>query len=388
MSVNGTLERLVGALTESVPLENLILVPASRPARTIWSRHETPDRAPDDDLTLAGRELLRADNPAPTVEFGHTFGSAVQDSQGRRCAVLFAERSDGRDWDDAERGAVGLVVAALADELHELAQRPQPSRAARPDTALEARMRRAVADHEFALEYQPEVDMRTGEILAVEALVRWNHPERGLLAPDVFIELAERSDLIKLLGSWIITAAIEEFAAWRTEDVVLRINVSPAQLTGDGVIDVFATALRENGLDGSRVCVEFTETAGGRGTAELARTLSALQALGITSSIDDLATGYSTLSRLRTLPVDSIKIDRSLVRGVAADARARAIVRALVTMGYELGLQVIAEGIENDDDAAALIELGCFRGQGHHFYRAMDAAATAELLETNRNGAQ
>lgn len=245
-------------------------------------------------------------------------------------------------------------------------------------------MRMAPARGELFLVYQPEVELATGEVVAVEALVRWRHPQRGELGPEAFIALAEQSDVIMVLGEWVISESLREFACWNAAlaglDVSLRVNVSPVQVTGGDMVTLFAAALAEHGLRGEQVCVEITENTQPGEVGELAAALRALKALGITSAIDDLATGYSTLSRLRFLPVDIVKIDRSLVSGIDGDARAQAIVRALIQLAGDLGVGVVAEGVENVAEEAALVRLGCTRAQGHHLARPMSAPEVLTLL--------
>jgi EAL domain-containing protein (putative c-di-GMP-specific phosphodiesterase class I) len=237
----------------------------------------------------------------------------------------------------------------------------------------------------LSLAFQPEVDLQTREVLAVEALLRWHHPEHGQVAPDEFIALAERSDLISTLGAWVVDDSIRALARWRRAvpdlDVVLRVNVSPLQLKSSGLVELFDETLRANSVPGRLVCVELTENAPLTDPEQVASTLRRLKDLGITSAIDDLATGYSTLSQLRWLPVDAIKLDRSLVTGIDTDARAEAIVTALIGLAISFGLDVVAEGVETEAEAQTLLRLGCFRAQGHHLGRPAPEPEVLALLK-------
>jgi EAL domain-containing protein (putative c-di-GMP-specific phosphodiesterase class I) len=242
---------------------------------------------------------------------------------------------------------------------------------------------RAVRGGELRLVYQPEVHLRTGTVVAVEALLRWQHPLRGLLEPSGFIALAEQSSAINDVGAWVIDEAMRELAAWLSAlpnlAVTLRVNVSPLQLAQDGIASVFAAALERHGVPGERVCAEITERVP-RDLARLAAALPRLRALGIRSAIDDFGIGFSGLSQLRALAVDVIKIDRSLVAGIAADERGQTILRAVVDLAGELGIVVTAEGVESDEDARALDELGCEYAQGNLLSAPVPSAEILSLL--------
>ncbi|MBE7188417.1 EAL domain-containing protein [Jatrophihabitans endophyticus] len=369
---------LADVLAARLPLLGLILVPRTRRARVLW--HDGPPVETElEALAALGRDHLAADIPASPYLDGAAWAFTVREHSGTPTAVVFAVRHGGA-WTPEERSILNHSFLLVQNDLLALAGRPRPERGDDLGPDLETRMRAAVDRDELVLLYQPEVDLRTGRILAVEALLRWDHPELGRLEPQSFIPLAERSDLIKLLGTWVIDRALADFARWGDPSLVLRINVSPAQLTGDGVVDRLAGALAEHGVPGSQVCVEFTETVSDTDVLMLSATVPALRALGVSSALDDLASGYSTLSRLRSLEVDVVKIDRSLVVGIDVDQRAATIVRFVFALAAELGIEVVAEGIETPAEADALIGLGCVRGQGHHFGRPQHAAAIAQLL--------
>lgn len=314
--------------------------------------------------------------------------------------VVVAVKHAGSAWSEQERELFQFCVQAHSGDLDKQAiSRPIPTPASKrgPTSSqpnddgqpeLAPQLRAAVRNEELNLVFQPEVDLVTRRVIATEALVRWQHPLLGELGPESFISIAERSDLIRLVGDWVIDTAIGTLAAWRAAlpglELTMRVNVSPAQLAGDGVVAPISEALKRHGVPGSQVCIELTEHEPPRDLGEVADALRRLTALGVTSAIDDLATGYSTLSQLRFLSVDMIKIDRSLVAGIDTDARARAIVTAMMGLALNFGLDVIAEGVQSEEEVATLLALGCTRGQGHFLGRPRSAAAIVTLLEDDR----
>jgi EAL domain-containing protein (putative c-di-GMP-specific phosphodiesterase class I) len=256
--------------------------------------------------------------------------------------------------------------------------------ATEPGPDLAADLRRALDGDQLRLAFQPEVDLWSRRVIAAEALVRWDHPTLGLLDPSAFIPVAEQSDLIEQLGTWVLRAGLDELARWTTlpngQDVALRVNVSPAQISRGGVVDLIADELRQRRLDGERLCIEITESVLPPDFDHLAATIDQLRGLGVSSAIDDWGTGFSRLDQLRLLPVDTVKLDRSYVSHVDADPRAAAIVRALVGLARSLDLVVIAEGVEDEGEASALLTLGCTRAQGHLFGPAVTADEFEALL--------
>ena len=249
---------------------------------------------------------------------------------------------------------------------------------------LEASLQSAAGDGQLRLVYQPEFDLLSGAVTAIEALVRWQHPRLGELGPETFIALAERSGYIKEVGAWVIDNALRAFASWRgrrlTDGIVLRINVSPLQLADSDITAQIGAALSAHGLPGESVCVELTENEPVRDPQAVAESLRQLKRIGVISAIDDLATGYSTLSNLRLLPFDVIKIDRTLVSGIDHDVRAQLIVTAIIGLARSFDVGVVAEGVENEAELAMVLRLGCTRAQGHHLARPMDADAIRDLL--------
>jgi diguanylate cyclase (GGDEF)-like protein len=252
----------------------------------------------------------------------------------------------------------------------------------RERTNMELELRDALVNGELRLHYQPEIDLRTGELLAVEALVRWEHPEKGLLNAGTFITVAEESGLIVDLGRWVLAEACRQRAEWRQAhpwlDFTVRINLSPAQLTTRNIVRIVEENLRANELPGRFVCFEITEHAVMADVEHSVARLHELKALGVTLAIDDFGTGFSSMAQLKRLPVDILKIDQTFVAGLGVDGGDHAIVDATLRLARSFGLDVVAEGIEVQEQADILSGLGCVRGQGFLLAR----PASAEALET------
>ncbi|WP_068177546.1 bifunctional diguanylate cyclase/phosphodiesterase [Mycobacterium sp. UM_CSW] len=236
----------------------------------------------------------------------------------------------------------------------------------------------------MVLHYLPEFDMRTGEILGTEALIRWQHPTLGLLMPDSFIQVVESINLGAKLGRLVMRAACAQFGLWQSRDVgrgaVLRINVSPVQLVTDGIVDTVATTLNEFGLDPQTVCLEITESVVVQDIDATRKTLFRLKEIGVQIAIDDFGTGYSVLTYLKSLPVDTLKIDKGFVRNLDTNAGDLAIVRSTMALADAFGLNAVAEGVETVAAAKTLLGLGCYRAQGFLLSRPLDSAAMEALL--------
>jgi diguanylate cyclase len=234
------------------------------------------------------------------------------------------------------------------------------------------------------LDYLPEVDLWTGAIVAAEALVRWRHPERGVLLPDSFIGVAESMNLAGDLDRWVLRNACAEFSGWRARGVghnaVLRVNMSPLQLTMPGFVRMVADTIDEFGMAESSLCLEITERAVVHDIDSTARTLMALRDIGVQTSIDDFGTGYAVLSHLKTLPIDTLKIDPRFVRELGTNANDLAIVRAIIGLAEAFNLQLVAEGVETPAAALALMQHGCRRAQGYLFSRPITGGAMEALL--------
>jgi diguanylate cyclase (GGDEF)-like protein len=253
---------------------------------------------------------------------------------------------------------------------------------------IELHLQSVIENGALLLHYLPEVDMRTGDILATEALVRWQHPTRGLLSPESFIGVAESINLAGELGRWVLRRACADFAAWRSRgvgrDAVMRINVSPVQLVTDGFVETVAGIIDEFELDHGSVCLEITESVVVQDIETTRVTLNGLKGAGVLIAIDDFGTGYSALSHLKSLPVDTLKIDKSFVRELGSDPGDLAIVRAIIALAEAFGLELVAEGVETDAAALTLLRHGCHRAQGFLLSRPIPGAAMESLLAQGR----
>ena len=248
---------------------------------------------------------------------------------------------------------------------------------------LESHLRKALEAGQFVMNYQPIAELATGRINSAEALIRWHHPEWGLVPPAEFIPVCEESGLISAVGDWTLRTVCEQQKTWEREGlkvVPVAINLSGQQLRGDAIVGSVRQVLSETGLDSRLLIVELTETILMQSEGEAASVLQALAALGIGLAIDDFGTGYSSLSYLKHFPVNTLKIDRSFIRDVTTDADNAAITSAIIAMGGALNLRVVAEGVEAEDQVEFLRRAGCDRVQGYLLGRPVDAGAFAEWL--------
>ena len=280
------------------------------------------------------------------------------------------KRGGGRRWEPAD---VGLHTAALRV------------------LTVEGDLRRAIQRDELVLHYQPIIDLRTGSVAAVEALLRWQHPEHGLLLPGEFLDVAEQRGLITDIGSWVLKAACTQAAGWTdrygTAAPVVAVNVSSRQLGNYGLTTLVTNTLTDTGLAPDRLLVEITETqlvaVGTSAMTDLCR----LSAAGVQIAVDDFGTGYAGFNYLRRLPLDELKIDKSFIDGLGTDPTDTAITSSIITLGRSLGLTVIAEGIETTQQRDTVTDLGCTGGQGWLWYPAIPAAEIDPLLVRSRSQA-
>jgi EAL domain-containing protein (putative c-di-GMP-specific phosphodiesterase class I) len=274
----------------------------------------------------------------------------------------------------AGRGRYELFCQDMAREFGEL-------------LGLEHELRLGLQRGEFTVHYQPEIDLASGTIVGVEALVRWNSPRRGLVSPGRFIPVAEATGLIGPLGEFVLREACRQTAEWGRagrlpESFVTWVNLSAKQLAS-GLCTLVRETLESHQLAPSQLGLEVTESAvieEGPTSARARSELEDLHALGVRIAIDDFGTGFSSLGQLRNFPVDTIKVDLSFVQGVETDAKDAAITANIVNLAHALGLSAVAEGIETDGQLSSLRDLGCDLGQGYHFARPMPPDQLGELL--------
>ena len=320
----------------------------------------------EDPIWIAGRELVIGASIGIAL---HAGGVGEGEELVRHADVaMYAAK-------EAGRGRYELFRYDMARELGEL-------------LGLEHELRLGLQRDEFTLHYQPEVNLENGDIVGVEALLRWNSPRRGLVPPDRFIPVAEATGLILPLGEYVLREACAQTARWRSEGVlpenfVTWVNLSGRQLSGAGIGSVVRSALEQAGLPARYLGLEVTETAIVHEGAAWERSKVELHALhedGVRIAIDDFGTGFSSLGQLRHFPVDMIKVDRSFIHGMEEETKDAAIAANLVTLAHALGVLAIAEGIESDGQLASLRGLGCDLAQGFLFARPMPAGQVQHLL--------
>jgi diguanylate cyclase (GGDEF)-like protein len=250
---------------------------------------------------------------------------------------------------------------------------------------LESDLRRALKNDEFVLEYQPKLDLATRALVGVEALIRWEHPTRGRISPATFIPIAEQSGLILPIGRWVLREACTQAAAWchvldGAGSFMVSVNLSARQFMDPNLVEDVSSILVQTGLNPACLGLEITESAV-MDDVELARSrLQELKGLGVGLGVDDFGTGYSSMAYLKRFPLDVLKIDRSFVNGLGSSAEDRAIVAATITLAHALGLRVVAEGIETEEQLTELQRLGCDVAQGYFFSRPVTPTAITSMI--------
>jgi EAL domain-containing protein (putative c-di-GMP-specific phosphodiesterase class I) len=250
-------------------------------------------------------------------------------------------------------------------------------------------LRGAIDNGELVLFYQPIVAVATGRILGVEALVRWNHPLRGLIPPSEFIPVAETTGLVIPLGRWVLEEACQQTRAWQHAGLVddafyVSVNLSARHLRDAAVVDDVVRALHVSGIAAGALLIEVTETALVEDLDPAGTVLHDLKDLGVRLAIDDFGTGYSSLARLSTFPLDVVKIDKTFIDRLAVHADGDAMVRAVVDLSHTLGMKAVAEGVEHREQALALERLGCTMAQGYLFARPMPPQDMTRALRAER----
>ena len=334
----------------------------------------SPSAAPDDAVAIAhrARDALRAPLRVSGVELHVTCSIGVayyptdansSDSLiARADAAMYCAKQRGRN--NVQRFAAGMDAVTVGR------------------VNLESDLHAAIEAKQFELHYQPKADTQSGDVYSAEALIRWRHPQRGLILPDDFIPLAEECGLINEIGSWVLKEACRQCAEWQRHGLpALRVavNVAATQFRRGDLLDVIRGALASAQLEPRFLEIELTETAVMTNPEESAVILEQLSRMGVLVSVDDFGTGYSSINYLRRFPIDKLKIDRSFVRDLDCEVDA-SIVQAIISLAHSLRLKVVAEGVETPDQLQFLRSLGCDQYQGFHFSPPVPAAEFAELL--------
>lgn len=249
---------------------------------------------------------------------------------------------------------------------------------------LELDLRASLGRHEMRLHYQPLVDLKTQSKIGYEALLRWEHPERGVVMPDDFIGVAEETGMIVQLGEWVIRKALDDAATW-DEKLTVAINLSPSQMRSASLVSTIVNALAQSGVNPSRLELEITESILMQDSEANIRTLHILRNLGIRVSLDDFGTGYSSLNYLRSFPFDKIKIDRCFVSEIDTREDCRVIIRSVISLAQNLGMTTTAEGVEREDQVKELLMEGCDQVQGFLYGKAEALEECTDLRTSDRS---
>jgi diguanylate cyclase (GGDEF)-like protein/PAS domain S-box-containing protein len=332
----------------------------------------TTDAKHPDDVVATARKILAAlEGPFAIadqmVETGASIGIALYPVHGDDPTTLL------------RRADVAMYVAKRSGGGHAVYAPEQEAQTLRR-SGLAGELRRSIPQGELVLQYQPQLTLATGAIQGMEALVRWNHPREGMMPPDRFLPLAEEMGIIHPLTAWVMDNALSQLRKWLALglDVTMSVNVSPRCIEDHSLEEMVARALESSGVEPHRLTLEITE--GVAMAAAAGKALARLSEMGIRLSLDDFGTGYSSLLYLMRLPVNEIKIDRSFVSGLATDPDSGAIVRSAVGLGHNLGLRVVAEGLQDRAAEAILLDAGCDAAQGFLIGRPADESEATELL--------
>jgi diguanylate cyclase (GGDEF)-like protein/PAS domain S-box-containing protein len=318
----------------------------------------------------------------PVLEIAARIVEALQEPLDQPVADMRVAASVGIAFSRPEDGVeelmrnadVAMYAAKSAGKGRFVVYEPSMQHAAGERREMEAELDMALREAQFLLHYQPIVDLRSGYLLGVEALIRWQHPRRGLVPPREFIPAAEETGQIVPLGRWVLAQACREVRVWQARlpegrQVRVGVNVSSVQLSKSDIVADVARALEISGIDPGCLVIELTESVLMQNSESVLATLTQLKALGVRIAIDDFGTGYSSLSYLHRFPIDILKIDRSFVERLGGVDGGEDFARAIITLGGTLNLEVVAEGIEVEHQQRGLIELGCVAGQGYYYAR-------------------
>ena len=311
----------------------------------------------------------------PFLVFGHqvSIGTSIGFVTNQHSDLAWLmQKADVALYDAKSRGGQRITV-----------YHPSLEQDRRDREVLEQEMREAIDRGEMYIVYQPQVLVSSGDVIGVEALLRWRHPKRGLVPPSLFIPIAEETGFIHSLTEWLVNRACAEAALWPAK-ITLAVNVSPVDLQSGDVPQLVSEALSRSGLSPGRLELEITETAFLRGGEAVEDAFNKVRELGVEFALDDFGTGYSSLAYLHRYPFAKLKIDRSFISGIPRDQQAMTILRSIIMLAQGLGMRSIAEGVETDEQRETLRLLGCQHAQGYLFSKPMDNASLTRLLNADR----
>jgi len=327
-------------------------------------------RAPQDALRVCQRILDELSHP-------HTInGQEVRSSAS--LGVAISNGSYERPEDILRDADTALYIAKESGRGNYRIFHPDMHAAAMQRLWIESELRHAIDRGELSLVYQPIIDLVTGRMLEVEALLRWQHPQRGMIPPADFIAIAEETGLIFSLGHWVLQEACRQMKQWQTgvpelAEVAVGVNISCRQFARSDTQNAVRRVLNETGLEAKYLKLEITETAVMNDVTSVIVELTALRNMGVQFHLDDFGTGYSSLGYLNRMPIEALKIDRSFINAMASDRMGTSIVQAIIVLAHSMNMKVVAEGVENETQLAKLTSLGCNYAQGYYFSKPLSA---------------
>jgi diguanylate cyclase (GGDEF)-like protein/PAS domain S-box-containing protein len=368
-----------------------LLVAVGERLRGCLRPEDTLARFGGDEFTVLVEDV---ENPEDAVRVAERIIEALREPFVADSRELFLKPSIGialgearqKTVEDLLRDADTAMYQAKGRDDHYRVFEPAMYEQALRRLKLESDLRRAIEDEEFVVCYQPIVDLQTEEVWGVEALVRWEHPEwQGLLAPSQFIPVAEEAGLVVPMGRWVLEEACRQGVKWQREHphvppLVISVNLSAKQLQHPDMAETVEEILEKTGFEASCLSLDITETVYIEALEGNTAALDKLKKMGVCISIDDFGTGYSSLAYLKRLPAETLKIDKSFIRGIGEDVEDTAIVQMIVELAHTLGMEVIAEGVESEQQAEQLKEMGCDRGQGFYFAEALSREEATTFL--------
>jgi len=367
--------RLVTEIFGDASGDQLVRAAAERVARCVRPG-DTVAHMGENEFTVVLPEVSQAEDAAVVAEkilnaLVEPFSLAGQESYVAASAGIAVFPADGIDYQTLLKNADAALYAAKGEAVSTYKfYEPDLRRTVARKPALDEGLSRALAQNEFVLHYEPQIDVASGRVVGAEALIRWQHPEHGLLSPRAFMPMAEQTGQVVEIGAWVLEQACREAQSWADDPagpLNVGVNISALQLNRPDLVDVVGGALAASGLAPQRLCIEITETAVTKASELNLQTLNELRSEGVLLALDDFGTGYSSLSHLKHLPVDIVKVDQSFVAGVNRDPADAAITEAIIGLARGLGHQVVAEGIERQDQYEFVRSRHCDRVQGYFF---------------------